>query len=248
MERVKTQIELLSQKITGGASPGELLQAVEILRSELLHLASSETNGVMQSVAIIPNVIPAQRVSAEESKAPAPAPEERTVEVLQIDEAEVEAELNELRRQADEKNQMSLHNKPSILFERTEEIPTLIQRQPATAAAPEKKEVPQTISLDNASLNDSLRQEKTELADSLRDAPVKDLKKAIGVNDRFVFLSELFRGDETMYERSIKTINGFSIFPEAEYWIRRELKLKLGWDDKNETVRQFDQLVRRRFL
>ena len=73
------------------------------------------------------------------------------------------------------------------------------------------------------------------------------MRKAIGINDRFKFLSELFRGDDAMYERSIKTINSYAIYPEAEYWIRRELKLKLGWDDKNETVQQFDQLVRRRF-
>jgi len=92
-----------------------------------------------------------------------------------------------------------------------------------------------------------LRTTKNELSDTLQDAPVKDLRKAIGINDRFVYLKELFRGDDAMYERSIKTINAFAIYPEAEYWIRRELKLKLGWDDKNEIVKQFDQLVRRRF-
>jgi hypothetical protein len=76
---------------------------------------------------------------------------------------------------------------------------------------------------------------------------VKDLKKAIGVNDRFLYIKELFRGDEAMYERSIKTINSFSIWPEAEYWIRRELKTKLGWVDSEPVVMQFDQLVKRRF-
>ena len=73
------------------------------------------------------------------------------------------------------------------------------------------------------------------------------MKKAIGINVRFVFIEELFRGDEAMYERSIKTINGFSIFPEAEYWIQRELKTKVGWDEESPTVKHFDQLVRRRF-
>ena len=87
-----------------------------------------------------------------------------------------------------------------------------------------------------------------ELSDSLQELPIKDLRKAIGINDRFLFINELFRGDETMYERSIKTINGFSIYPEAEYWIKRELKLKLGWNEKNEIVKQFDHLVKRRFL
>jgi hypothetical protein len=50
-----------------------------------------------------------------------------------------------------------------------------------------------------------------------------------------------------MYDRSIKTINGFTIFPEAEYWMARELKLKLGWDDRNDIVQHFYEIVRRRF-
>ena len=79
------------------------------------------------------------------------------------------------------------------------------------------------------------------------DVPVRDLRKAIGINDRYVFVSELFRGDEVGYERSIKTINNFRILAEAQYWIERELKLKLGWDENKEIVKLFDQLVKRRF-
>ena len=82
---------------------------------------------------------------------------------------------------------------------------------------------------------------------SLKDAPIRDLRKEIGINDCLVFISELFRGDEPMYERSIKTINSFNIYPEAEYWMNRELKIKLGWDDTRETVKHFYQLVKRRF-
>jgi hypothetical protein len=50
-----------------------------------------------------------------------------------------------------------------------------------------------------------------------------------------------------MYERSIKTINSFNIYGEAEFWIKRELKLKLAWNDDNEAVQLFDELVKRRF-
>jgi hypothetical protein len=97
-------------------------------------------------------------------------------------------------------------------------------------------------------LNDRLRQGKMELAETLKEAPIRDLRKAIGINDRFLFINDLFRGDELMYERSIKTINSFNIFPEAEYWINRELKIKLGWGADDPIVIQFDQLIRRRFL
>lgn len=99
----------------------------------------------------------------------------------------------------------------------------------------------------NASLNDTLKQESHEVATKLQDTPVKDLRKAVSINDRHRFIHELFRDDETMYERSIKTINGFHIFAEAEFWIQRELKVKLGWDTSLELVKVFDQVVKRRF-
>lgn len=97
------------------------------------------------------------------------------------------------------------------------------------------------------SLNERLKVDKTELGSVLQESPIRDLKKAIGINDRYLFINELFRGDETMYERSLKTINGFNILPEAQYWIQRELKVKLGWNELSDTVSHFDQLVRRRF-
>lgn len=109
------------------------------------------------------------------------------------------------------------------------------------------REVNDVIGLSSTSLNDKLKSEVTDLKSALNDAPVRDLKKAIGVNDRYVFINQLFRGDEVMYERSIKTINGFRILPEAEYWMERELKVKLGWDENRETTRHFYQLVKRRF-
>jgi hypothetical protein len=109
------------------------------------------------------------------------------------------------------------------------------------------REVNDVIGLTSTSLNDKLKSEVADLKSALNDTPVRDLKKAIGVNDRYVFINQLFRGDEVMYERSIKTINGFRILPEAEYWMERELKVKLGWDENRETTRHFYQLVKRRF-
>ncbi len=100
---------------------------------------------------------------------------------------------------------------------------------------------------EGTTINEQLKEETKEVASTIILSPVKDLKKAIGINDRYLFINDLFRGDEDMYERSIKTINGFSIFAEAEYWIQRELKVKLGWLDNQQTVVLFDQLVKRRF-
>ena len=171
----------------------------------------------------------------------------KTIEVLQVDEEAIEAELEEIKRNAERMNKMSTQNKPALLFDPIEDTPTLTHQHDSVKQT-NKKEVHETVAPTlSTSLNDKLKQAQIELTDSLQDTAIKDLKKAIGVNDRFLFINELFRGDEVMYERSIKTINSFNIFPEAEYWIKRELKLKLGWNDTNAVVKQFDQLVRRRF-
>jgi hypothetical protein len=124
-----------------------------------------------------------------------------------------------------------------------EAAPTLTQQQYGKAP----KELHEMIGETKESLNDRLKQDKPELAHKLKEAPIKDLRKAIGVNDKFLFVRELFREDEAMYERSLKTINNFHILAEAEYWISRELKVKLGWDDSSQTVQAFYQLVKRRF-
>lgn len=121
------------------------------------------------------------------------------------------------------------------------EIPTLAHQD-------EFKELNEKMGqMNGESLNDRLKTARTEIASFLTETPVKDLKKAISINERAVFLNDLFRGDVDMYERSIKTINNFRILPEAEYWIERELKIKLGWDEKAVAVQQFNQLVKRRF-
>lgn len=141
------------------------------------------------------------------------------------------------------------------LFEPQEaEIPTLTHQEERVSQEVRgpltKKEVTELnkmLAVERGSLNDKLKEEKTEVMTALQDTPVRDLKKAIGINDRYLFVNELFRGDENMYERSIKTINAFSIFPEAQYWIQRELKVKLSWPDNSETVKLFDQLIKRRF-
>ena len=120
------------------------------------------------------------------------------------------------------------------------DIPTLSHQQSA-------RELNDVIGSIGTSINDKLKADVVDLAATLKETPVRELKKAIGVNDRYVFINELFRGDEVMYERSIKTINNFRILPEAEYWMERELKIKLGWDDSREITQRFYHLVKRRF-
>ncbi|MES2429661.1 MAG: hypothetical protein V4556_01915 [Bacteroidota bacterium] len=244
MDRVETLLQKLQQQLKDGASPAQLLLTVQMMQHELMHLQTTTDTSTTVSISMPVGVMPEPVI--EKVKEELPVEEEKTVEILQVNEEEIEAELEEIKRNAANIQQISSHSKPQLLFESIdEEPPTLRQHQ--IKKEPAVKEINQAVAKESVSVNDILKESKTELSETLTDTPVKDLKKAIGVNDRFLYINELFRGDEAMYERSIKTINSFSIWPEAEYWIRRELKTKLGWIDSQETVKQFDQLVKRRF-
>ncbi len=236
MERVATLIERLQGQLSAKAAVDDMLLTVEMLHSELNHLKSAADSS---SSAVITFHIPIATPTTDTEIADEP----KETLMLDVSEAEIEAELEQIKRTAEAKNSISLKNRRPFFFDPVEDTPTLSNQKKTPAG-----EINQQIgSQASDTLNDKLRESKTELREALKDTPIKDLKKAIGVNDRFLFINELFKGDEVMYERSIKTINGFSIFPEAEYWIRRELKTKLGWNDQDVVVKQFDQLVKRRF-
>jgi hypothetical protein len=176
----------------------------------------------------------------------------KTVNISVSQEAQKKTENKVERQPAEMENEDAVYarnraaspkkSEPSnLLFDPLFEIPTLSHQQGV-------KEINEMAEHQAESLNDRLRQEKTEVVEVLKHEPIKDLRKAIGINDRFVFINDLFRGDEAMYERSIKTINSFHIFQEAEYWISRELIVKLGWDKDSEIVKHFIHLVKRRFI
>lgn len=250
MERVSTLIQKLQQQLNENSTEEQLMLTVLMLYAELNASNKNTTQPPAGSIAVtmpaVPFSVDEDKLSGNISKAAEPEieTEEKTIEVLQVDEKEIEEELEEIKRNANAKNKMSMNAKPALLFDPVEDVPTLTHQTPWVAT---QKDINETAPSIPESINEKLKEAKTELVEKLKDEPIKDLKKGIGVNDRYLFINELFRGDEAMYERSIKTINNFSILAEAEYWIRRELKVKIGWKDSDPFVKQFDQIVRRRF-
>ncbi|MFT4777586.1 MAG: hypothetical protein ACJAU0_001507 [Flavobacteriales bacterium] len=86
------------------------------------------------------------------------------------------------------------------------------------------------------------------LAQKLRKTPIDDLRKAIGLNQKFLLINELFDGDADTYNASIDQLNSSSGFETASGWIHSELRNRFQWDDESATVQDFLDLVERRFL
>jgi hypothetical protein len=218
MERIQTLINRLQEQVKQNADVAQMQLTLQLLQSELNQLQKTSLRTLGTS-----------KVSVVLPTPVAIAP----VSIKKGEPEEWQEVISAPKAKAKSNNQLDIH------FDPMNEIPTFSQHKIG-------KEVNETVG-HQESLNDRLKENRTELMHSLKETPIRDLRKGIGINDRFVFISELFRGDEPMYERSIKTINSFNIYPEAEYWMNRELKIKLGWDDTKEIVKHFYQLVKRRF-
>jgi hypothetical protein len=232
MERLQELINQLQEQLDRKTEPSQMLLTTRLLEAELARLSTlAATSRVSAKIAVMMpssmKIVTGQS-PAQEAKAVAPEPARLAPEPVRL--APELAAVVEVK---------TVPERGPWPFDPLADIPTLAQHQP--------REINDVIGLNGSSLNDKLKSDVLELKSALNDTPVRDLKKAIGVNDRFVFISQLFRGDEVMYERSLKTINGFRILPEAEYWMERELKVKLGWDETRDTTRHFYQLVKRRF-
>ena len=96
-------------------------------------------------------------------------------------------------------------------------------------------------------LGDRLQQEQDlTLADKLQHSTVNSLQSAIGINDKFLFVNELFNGSMEKYNRSIanlddlKTLNGALIY-------LNELRVELQWNSSNEAYKKLLELVHRKF-
>ncbi len=247
MQRVRTLLNKIQQQVDNNDSTETLLQTLHFLEAELIQHLPKIAAPVSDKVAVsMPFIIKLPKSYDGESTVKTDhAAEEKFVETLQVDEREMEEELEQMDKKEEEMKARKASYKPRSLFDPMEDVPTLAHQNPVHRADKINTDIsgfdyPQD-------LNDKLKEVKIELSQSLTTSPIKDLKKAIGVNDRYLFINELFRGDEAMYERSIKTIQNFSIYAEAEFWIRRELKVKIGWVDSDPVVKQFDQLVKRKF-
>jgi hypothetical protein len=127
-------------------------------------------------------------------------------------------------------------------------IPSLPKLEPEAPTHKEETISPTSpISNSNIPIEINATVTTSELQEKLALDPIKDLKSAIGINDKFQFIETLFGGDEKAFDQAVKSINGFKIYAEAQFWVKSNLREQYNWDDTTEVVKSFDLLVKRRF-
>jgi len=95
------------------------------------------------------------------------------------------------------------------------------------------------------SLNERLGGHKEDegVRDIIKSKPITSLSEAIGINDKFLFIRELFNGNADLYYKTISNLENTGSFTHA----RTIIMNYAGNDTGNEAARQLIELVKRKF-
>jgi len=132
-----------------------------------------------------------------------------------------------------------------------------IEKQPAEEVeveSPTEKHVkmrqkPSSIIADNftdmsARINEQLgnRKSKDDVTEIIKSKPISNLRNAIGLNDKFLLIRELFDGDKGKYEQAIARLEETAVIEDAKAIISEYSNL----DDENEALVLLISLVKRK--
>lgn len=124
---------------------------------------------------------------------------------------------------------------------------------PAATERPVMREIPKpeepllgkTVESESAqkaqSLNDTIGEHKSPES-TITSGPINSLRAAIGLNDRFLFIREIFANNTDKYNTVIDHLDKLETIQQAVDYLKANLTLQ-----KNETSMKFVDLLKRRF-
>lgn len=86
------------------------------------------------------------------------------------------------------------------------------------------------------------RQKKKDIAARSQSRPITDLKNSIGLNEKFLFIKELFKGRPEKYNQCIEDLNQTSSYEEALNYVKDNYL----WEEGDEVAEKLLNLVKRR--
>ena len=89
--------------------------------------------------------------------------------------------------------------------------------------------------------------EDNSLAARLQRMPIKNIRSALGINDKMMIINDLFKGSVERCNKSIDALNDFPTLSGAKVYLS-ELQIELQWDVESQAYKMLNDLVERRFL
>ena len=119
---------------------------------------------------------------------------------------------------------------------------------PKSAPAQPAKQAPAPTPKPQRSLNDLFNEHREDhsISSQYQRAKVGDLTKAISINDKFIYIKELFHNRGEDFSASIRQLNECQNMEEA-FDCLEELKQKYFWDSKSDAYLSFCDLLRRKY-
>ena len=197
-----------------------------------------------------PEPAPKPAPAPVEAPAPAPVVETPASEVAASIPAEVSAPEPEIAA-----------GKPAAVPEVSAAAPEFRKPVFGTVPEPEEEDEPgfEEITLEPAApagtvLGDIINHDVQTLADTLaaprdraselrRSEPVTDLRRAIGINDKFLLIRDLFGGDGEAYEKAIGVLNDCADFDDCMIYIAENY----AWNPNSDGVKLLMDLLERKF-
>lgn len=174
-------------------------------------------------------------------------PEVKQVDSHKVTVSEPKMEIPEIKPKVEEPAKSE--PKPTM-----QEDKQVVVKPEAKPAIPEPKPaqqvevVPAAEKPQQRSLNDLFNEQKREnsLGDKFQQKKVVDLTKAMTINDKFLFIRELFKNKSEEFSRAIQTLNNCQDIEEA-FDIMEGLKKQYFWDSTSSAYLSLCDLVRRKF-
>jgi hypothetical protein len=118
--------------------------------------------------------------------------------------------------------------------------PTPVKPEPPKEAPAQKPQ--------QRSLNDLFNEQREDhsISSQYQRAKVGDLTKAISINDKFIYIKELFHNRGEDFSASIRLLNECKTLEES-FDCLEQLKQKFFWDTKSDAYLSFCDLLRRKY-
>ncbi len=162
-------------------------------------------------------------------------------ETMELDEDEkIEAETEQGKESKKRKTTFSAPDEAGtdVTGQKSEEV-----KQPKVAPAISAEEEVLTINQKMSQIGEN----NVSRTEQLSIKPISDIKLAITLNDKLLYVKELFNGYNLAYSEAIEILNRFSTFDEAARFLKTNYVTKNNWESKPATVEKFYALLKRRY-
>ena len=86
------------------------------------------------------------------------------------------------------------------------------------------------------------------IAGVMQHRKISTMKEAIGINEKFLFIRELFNNETDTYQRCVEKIDAATSLAEATSILDAEYASKYSWNKEGNAYFHFTSLVERRFI